>query len=465
VSENARTAASAVTARLAAFAFGVLIVISPFAARFDLLARPARGVAPAYADILLPWAYVVMLVILGLWALSVALRPRPVGFGPAFIWIPTGGLLAVAAASAAVSIDPKLAAFNVAKLAVTIAIGWYVINEVERLEQVVVPVLVMVASQAVIAIVQALTQHAVGLTMLQELPLARGAAGVSIVATAEGDRWIRAYGLASHPNILGGVLAFGLLVIASAQAAQGLGRATLLVRLAVFGLGVAALFLTFSRAAWIAFGLGVVVAIAMLAIRRDRPAVRSWVLAAAIAAVIGIGLTVLFAPYLAARANVAGPVPTEQRSIDERLALSDLGLRIFADHPLLGTGLGTMPKAMKATEPNFEYAFQPAHVVLIDAAAETGILGVAFAFALIVAPWLALVRARRLWTPWLAGASATLAAVTVVGLFDFYTWTASAGRTWAWIVLGLWVVAYRAATDGHEAPDPDAPAPGAPSDG
>ena len=70
------------------------------------------------------------------------------------------------------------------------------------------------------------------------------------MATDEGVRWVRAYGLASHPNILGGVLAFGLLVIASAQ---GDGRWTRLIRMAVFGLGVAGLFLTFSRAAWIAF--------------------------------------------------------------------------------------------------------------------------------------------------------------------------------------------------------------------
>jgi O-antigen ligase len=463
VSESARTTAATTTARLAALAFCLLIVVSPFAARFDLLARPAGAIAPAYTDVLLPWAYVVMLVVLGLWALSVVLRPRPVRLGPAFIWIPAAGLLVVATVGAAVSIDPTLAAFNVAKLAVTIAIGWYVLNEVERLEQVVVPVLVMVASQSIIAVIQAATQHAVGLAVLQELPLARGAANVSIVATADGDRWIRAYGLTSHPNILGGVLAFGLLVIATAQAApsgRGLSRTARLLRLAVFALGVGALFLTFSRSAWIAFGIGLAVALAMLTIRRDGPAVRTWATAAALAAIVGIGLAVPFAPYLAARADVAGVVPSEQRSIDERLALADLGLRIVADHPLLGTGLGTMPEAMQATDPGFAFAYQPAHVVLIAAAAEIGVLGAACLFALILAPWLALLPARRRWTPWLAGASATLAAVTVVGLFDFYPWTASAGRTWAWILLGLWVVAYRTATD-----RPDGAIPSAPSDG
>jgi O-antigen ligase len=451
MSGDARATAAWWAARLAAFSFAVVIVLSPFAARFDLLARPSRLVAPAYTDVLVPWAYVAMVVTLGLWAMSMVLRPRPVRLGPAFIWIPAAGLLGVSAIGAFVSIDPKLAAFNVAKLAVTIALGWYVVNEVDRLERLIVPVLLMVGSQAVIAIIQGATQHAVGLTLLQELRLAPGAPGVSIVATAEGARWIRAYGLTAHPNILGGVLAFGLLVIA---AAQGTPRSTRLVRMTVFGLGVVALALTFSRAAWIAFAIGLVVAIAMLAIRRDRAAVRSWLVAAVTVAVIAVALAVPFAPYLAARATISGPVATEQHSIDERLALSALALRVFADHPLLGTGLGTLPKAMKATEPAFAFSYQPAHVVLIAAAAETGIAGGLFALALVVAPWLALARARRRWTRSLAAASAGVAAVKVVGLFDFYTWTAAAGRTWAWILLGLWVVAYRLATDGRDEAQP-----------
>jgi O-antigen ligase len=447
VSADAHSTAGVWAARLAAVSFAVGIVISPFAARFDLLARPARQVAPAYTDVLLPWAYVAMAVTLGLWAVSAVLRPRPLRFGPAFIWIPAVGLLAISALSAVVSIDPKLAAFNVAKLAVTIAIGWYVVNEVDRLERVIVPVLLMVGSQAIIAIVQGATQHAVGLSVLQETVLAPGTPGASIVATAAGDRWIRAYGLTGHPNILGGVLAFGLLVIAAAQGERPLTR---LIRMTVFALGVVALFLTFSRSAWIAFAAGLVVAIAMLAIRRDGPAVRSWGAAALIAAVVGVTLAVPFAPYLAARANVSGPVPTETRSIDERLALADLAIKVFTEHPLLGTGLGTLPKAMKATDPAFDFGLQPAHVVLIDAAAETGIVGGACYLALVVTPWLALVRARRRWTRSLAGASAAVAAVTIVGLFDFYTWTASAGRTWAWILLGLWVVAYRAALEDRD---------------
>ena len=391
VSGGVRVVAGTWAERLAAIAFAVVIVLSPLAARFDLLARPVPDVAPAYTDLLLPWAYVAMIATIGLWLLGVALRPRPLRFGPAFIWIPAVGLLAIVGLGTAVSIDPQLASFNAAKLAVTIGIGWYVVNEVDRLDRIILAVLVMVGSQAGIAIVQAATQHAIGLGWLQELRFAPDVPGVSIVATDEGVRWVRAYGLASHPNILGGVLAFGLLVIAGAQ---GRGAWTRLIRMAVFGLGVAALFLTFSRAAWIAFAVGLAVAIVMLAIRRDRPGFRRWVAAALTAGVIGAALAVPFLPYLAARAHVSGPVPTETRSIDERLANADLGLRVIAEHPLLGTGLGTMPQAMRLTDPTFDYAFQPTHVVIVDVAAETGLAGALCYLVLVVAPWVALVRSQ-----------------------------------------------------------------------
>ena len=120
--------------------------------------------------------------------------------------------------------------------------------------------------------------------------------------------------------------------------------------------------------------------------------------------------------------------------------------RIFLDRPLLGVGLGTLPQAMVVPEPGFD-AQQAAHVVLLDVAAETGVVGAACYLVLLVAPWVALVRARTRWTPALVAASGVLAAVTTVGFFDHYTWTTPAGLIWVAIALGLWAAAYRAAAE------------------
>ena len=47
----------------------------------------------------------------------------------------------------------------------------------------------------------------------------------------------------------------------------------------------------------------------------------------------------------------------------------------------------------------------------------------------------------------LAGAAALVAATTLVGLFDHYPWTFSAGRFWLVVWLGLWAAAADASDD------------------
>ena len=53
---------------------------------------------------------------------------------------------------------------------------------------------------------------------------------------------------------------------------------------------------------------GVAVALAMLAVMRDRPAVRRLLLATAGALLVCAPLVVAFAPSIAARTNLAGPI-------------------------------------------------------------------------------------------------------------------------------------------------------------
>jgi hypothetical protein len=53
-----------------------------------------------------------------------------------------------------------------------------------------------------------------------------------------------------------------------------------------------------------------------------------------------------------------------------------------------------------------------------------------------VALWL---RRRQIeMTPWWAGLSGALAALTVVGFFDHYLWSFQQGRLVLWLVWGLW---------------------------
>ena len=86
-------------------------------------------------------------------------------------------------------------------------------------------------------------------------------------------------------------------------------------------------------------------------------------------------------------------------------------------------------------------------MVLLDAAAETGLFGTLFYLVLLAAPWLALLLRRKQvnFSPSLVGASALLLAVSLVGLFDYYTWLLVPGRLLAWLAWGLWACFYSTA--------------------
>ena len=89
-------------------------------------------------------------------------------------------------------------------------------------------------------------------------------------------------------------------------------------------------------------------------------------------------------------------IPAEEQSIGERALLVESANHIFADHALMGIGLGASPVAMKDAYPNFSVDYRPPHLTLLDAALETGIFGATFYFLLLLLPWIVLLRHRNL---------------------------------------------------------------------
>jgi hypothetical protein len=298
----------------------------------------------------------------------------------------------------------------------------------------------------VVVVAQVAGQHSVGLQGLGEHDLAPSLP-VSVITAHDGSRLVRGYGLADHPNILGGLLAFAMLLIAVPRR-DGDGGAAVIAR-HLFAVGAVALLLTFSRSAALGLLVGFAVLAGVLAgaPARDRAGVRGLVVTGFVAAIACLPFLLAYSPYALARTDVSGAIETEARSTNERDALTLAANDVFLEHPLLGVGLGGLPLAIRDAEPEFPFTYQPAHVVLLDVAAETGALGALLYLAILAAPWLALARHRHRWTPDLAAASAALAAVTVVGLFDYYTWSYPAGRIWSWVILALWAAAYRRAVE------------------
>ena len=438
-----RAALAASTRTVAILGFYGAVVLSPFRARIILDERNVPPIFGDYTDILLFWNELLVIGVLALWGVSLLLQPRRIDFGPLLIRVPVAIIALAVFIPVPFSTERSLALFNAVTIVGFIGLGLYVLNEVKSISQVIPAVGLMVFVQALVAITQVVSQHEFGLTDIGEFDLDPALSGVSIVWTADSPRLLRAYGLSDHPNILGGVLAAALLVLLAGITHYREGA--MAIACGVFAVGVAAVLVTFSRAAALGLGAGLAFALLVMFLRRDWHTLGLWLAACVVAFLVAAPLVRPYTSYLSARVNPAGqPVgSTEERALSEREALARNTNEIFVDNPATGVGAGVLPTAMKEAFPDFTYHYSPAHVVILVVAAETGILG-AFAYGvLMVAPWLLLWLRRDRLTPELIGLSGAVLTLTVLGLFDYYTWSLNAGRLWFWLVLGLWVVAYR----------------------
>jgi putative inorganic carbon (hco3(-)) transporter len=434
--------------------FGAAIVLSPFRGRIELATRRTPPIYGEFTDVLLAASDVAVLATLVCWFVSRVLRRDrlPLVFGPRFISWPITGLLTISALGIPFSVDPALTAVTTVRFTLLAAFALYVVNEVATIRRLVAPVALMVVVQAVVGIGQVIDQRSLSLGWLGEHEL-RTSLGVSVVTTADGVRVLRAYGLSDHPNILGGLLAFAvvLLVGAAATTRRDRGSALQQLSLVALALGGACLFLTFSRGAWIGAIAGTAVLLAMVGLGTSG---RSGLRHGAVAmCAVAIGAAPFVAPYhevLQARTEPGSTIATEARSIDEREELTRVASRIVADHPFVGVGLGALPLAMLRAEPDFRFDHQPAASVLLDVTAETGFVGGFAYLVIIVAPWIALLRRWRSWSAELAAASGLLTAITLIGVVDYYTWSYASGRLWMWLILGLWAGAFHRAR--HDAP-------------
>jgi len=430
---------------MARVSFGLTLVLIPFRFRMDLLPRPFPPIYADYTDFLLFASDVTLLVTLGFWLISMMLEPRPIYLGPLYLTLPIAGFTSIGLLSAFLSIDPSLSFYHSVRLFVLLGMYLFIVNEIRAMRQIVAPIAVMLFLQSVVGIVQALSQGSVGLQALGELSLNPDWNGVSVVS-ADGIRYLRVYGLTDHPNILGGCLAFGMILLAYwyihpenkwRHAASG-----------IFSLSALGLLYTFSRSAWLALLGGMGAIGILLIVSKQKIAFRALLGLLAVSLILLIPFIWQNAGLLGVRFNWQGSFSSatqENQSIGERILLNRAANEIFTEHALIGVGLGAFPRALQAKYPEFSLNYQPPHMTLLDVAAELGLFGALFYAIVMVAPWLALWSNRKnvIYSPELLSVIALLIAVSTVGLFDYYTWLLAPGRLWQWLAWGLWGSIYR----------------------
>jgi len=427
---------------VAKFAFFATLVLMPVRMSVVLLARPNGTIYSDYTDFLLFLPDITLAATLLAWGLAKWINRMPLQFGPAYVWIPLAGLTLAGLLSVLMSVDRALSFYHAVRLGALFLFYMYIVNEKVSILGIGLAIGLQGALQAVVAVSQSVLQRSVGLQALGEHTLDPRWSGVSIVSNGA-VRFLRAYGLTDHPNILGGCLAFGLLILLAVYLNSG-RKPSLILGITIAAMSLA-LLLTFSRAAWLAFAAGAGLMVGVEAWARRREKLKSILRLALGTSLVLLPFLAVNLNYLGARMNVGQSFETvraEAQSMDERAFLNESANQIFVRRPLMGIGLSASPVAMKKEFPEFPTHYQPPHFTLLAVALETGIFGATFYFLLMMLPWVVFLRRKRMWTnPNMVGAAGLLLAITMVGFFDYYTWFTPAGRLWQWLAWGLFAAA------------------------
>jgi O-antigen ligase len=201
---------------------------------------------------------------------------------------------------------------------------------------------------------------------------------------------------------------------------------------ALIALGVGAIGLTFTRAVWAAFALGMVVLVGLAMRRRMMRPGR--LLAIGVAAVV---VALALAPMIAERLSSS---PTGD-AYEERRGLMEMALQVIESNPIVGVGPGAYRHTYKRylSAEHFEQWMNPVHNAYLLRAAETGLAGAAAWIALLVLGLRQAFRLTRASSPlircWALGWSAALLALCWEMYWDIWRgWTYNA---LLWFMLGV----------------------------
>lgn len=343
-------------------------------------------------------------------------------------------------AAAGAGLPLRNTAFQLLSLGVVWFVYLFIVNERPKLTW---PLALVVFIQGGVGVAQFVLQHDIGVAALGELALDPEVRGVSVLMTAEGQRWLRAYGLTGNPNLLAALLTLLLLLLLLDLAKLHGVRRVLLV--AAWGVGVLGLLATVSRAAWLAFGVGLVVWALGTWLRTSTPGSNAtnrptrsrarrvaWVLAPIAA---GAAFVIFYGKQLATRFFDLNTT-VEARSMFERLRDVRIAWTLIWDHPWTGVGLGNYVASAQL----IDRSARVVHNVPLLVTAELGVLGGLLWLWLGLAPILTAVRG------WMGGRRelvfqlAPWVALFTISLFHPLPWINTGWRTAILLALlmGTW---------------------------
>jgi len=224
---------------------------------------------------------------------------------------------------------------------------------------------------SLLAIWQFLSQSTVASSLFGLAKHIASEAGTSVVVL-DNERWLRAYGPMTHPNMFGGYLVIVLWFIflhyfsVKKNAVQEKYAEVLLMGVSV--IASTALVFTFSRSAWVSFII--LMCGTMYWYKKSNLDIRLH----GLLIVFTVVFALIFSPITKTRITIGSE--QEKQTIHERVQSVVGGKDIFLTSPWIGSGVGNYTARMyqlRPTLPGWEY--QPAHAVPLLLAGEVGVLG------------------------------------------------------------------------------------------
>ena len=328
----------------------------------------------------------------------------------------------------------------------------HLVNRVTDLSEIIWPLVWGMGFQSIIAIGQYVANHSLGLKYLGESVLDPLIAGIPVVVV-NGIRQLRAHGTLPHANILGGWLAAILpwAILLYRQAGQ---RSRQWRVWGIITLGLVALFLSFSRSAWLAFGLILLLWLVWQRLHHEKITWPIWLMAIIIAGVVGSQY-----PALLSRLDTSDSV-IEQESVISRIDQLEQFAPVYQYHPWAGVGLGQYTLYLEKQDvseigwhydsalPGWVYNlshhvwdYQPVHNIFLLVLAELGWVGESLFIAVLLGALWTIGRTKKDRVSFTALVS--FLAVLSLGLFDHYLWTLQQGRLMLFLSISMIAVIYQ----------------------
>jgi len=246
------------------------------------------------------------------------------------------------------------------------------------------------------------------------------------------ERWLRAYGSWPHPNIYGAflVLSFIGVIYLVTKIKDKYHQLFLVFSSSFIALGI---LFSYSRAAWLGFGLVFIAGIIWLCKTVKDEWLKKFIKWLWLYLFL---LLVLFTlatwPIVKTRLHLGETARLETTSNMERAAGYRVAKEIIKDNFLLGVGVGNYANELKERYPDEKvWDIQPVHNILLIIFGELGIIG--FLIVILLNCYIVkLLFKKRDWSY-----LSLLFIVYCLLFFDHFWWTLSSGLYVLWLVMGL----------------------------